>query len=168
VDVGYDPLLQAEYRGFGEGFRDDEGLEEQTFDGKHLEELGFKPKSRVFRSVTSQDKEAVRKAVVKLRTGDAQMPMTSSNIAYYLSHHILEDRFNESESIYILSRVVAEQGGRATQPVSDEVQTLLNAHEEAIQANQMVQEPVDPSYFFSEMSPEDCELADQLMQMLSD
>jgi hypothetical protein len=84
---------------------------------------------------------------VKPRTGDAQKPMRTPNLANYLSHHILE------ESIHILSRVVAEQGGRATQPGSVEMRTLLNIHKEARHANQMMQEFVDDSYFFSEMSP---------------
>jgi hypothetical protein len=36
------------------------------------------------------------------------------------------------------------------------------------QANHMVQEPLEASSFFSDMSSEDCELADPLMQMLTD
>jgi hypothetical protein len=164
VDGGYDPLLEAEYQSKGE---DDDWWDAQTFDGKYLEALGFKPKSRVFRSVTPEDKEVVRQAVVALRKGTAQMPMGSKNLAYYLGHHALADRFTPSESVYILSQVVADQNRSY-----EEEQVLLNEREE---------EDIEPTYdavadaesfvdaidfFQSDMSPEDTALADELMKML--
>lgn len=164
MDGGYDPLLEAVYQGRDE---EDEWWEVQTVDGTCLEELGFRPKSRVFRSITPGDKEAVRKAVVDLRKGTAQMPMGSKNLAYYLSHYVLADRFTAYESVYILSLVVADQ-----KRSNDEVQVLLNEQEEDSQLP--CDDEVDTEslvgaadYFFSDMSPEDTALADQLMQMLS-
>lgn len=91
-------------------------VEEIAVDGKCLEELGFKPKSH---SVKPDDKEAVRMAVAALRKGTAQMVMGATNLAYYLSHHILADRFNSSESIYTLSGIVAEQSKNLAQAASD-------------------------------------------------
>jgi hypothetical protein len=156
--------LEAEYTGKCE---EDDWWNAQAFDGKYLEDLGFKPKSRLFCTVTPQDKEVVRQAVVDLRMGTAQMPMGSKNLAYYLSHHVLADRFTPSESVYILSLVVADQ-----KRTNEEEQVLLNEREE---------EDIEPSFdavvetdsfvdatefFFSEMSPEDTALADELVRML--
>lgn len=162
-------MLHAEYKGKGGDVAASSRLEELSFDAKCLEELGFRPKSRVFRSATPEDKAAVRKAVIDLRKGVTQMPIGTPNLAYYLSHYILGDRFTPSESIYVLSRVVADQKGSLSQAMGDEVQVLLNEHEE--------DEPVHPpmeldaaiagetDYYYSDMSPEDVALAQSLMQM---
>jgi hypothetical protein len=166
VDGGYDPLFEAEYTGKGD---EADWWKTQTFDGKRLEELGFKPKSRVFRSVTQEDKEAVKKAVIELRRGRAQMPMESRNLAYYLSHHILADRFTAPESVYILSLVVAEQKGSC-----DVAPVLLNEREEedseprrdAMLETGSLMEMTD--FFGSELSPEESALAEELMQMLNE
>jgi hypothetical protein len=165
VDGGYDPLLEAEYKGEG---AEAAWWKVQTFDGNYLEQLGFRPKSRVFRSVTPGDKEAVKNAVVALRRGTAQMPMKCRNLPYYLSHHILADRFNASESVYILSQVVADQ-----QPSYNEEHVLLNEHDEEGNEQRHVavvetgSEMEMTDFDCSDMSPGEIAIAKELMEMLN-
>lgn len=165
LNGGYDPLLEADYTGhkFCPTW-----WETQEFDGKCLEELGFRPKSRVFRSVTDEDKEAVRKAAVALRQGAAQLPTGTNNVGYYLSHYILSDRFNQSESIYILSLVVAEQERTSQHTSSAEAQVLLNEQEEEGGSSTLPEYLEDPQVEgiqFSDMSQQDSQAAWDLLQM---
>jgi hypothetical protein len=101
------------------------GGEANPFDGKYLEELGGKPMSRVSRSVTPEDKEAVRNAAAELRKEIAQKPMGSTNLANCISHCVLADRFTPSQSVYILSLLVADKNRSY-----DEKPRLLNEREE--------------------------------------
>ena len=41
-----------------------------------------------------------------LKSGVELMPMQSTNLAYSLAHYILEDRFTQSERMYILASIV--------------------------------------------------------------
>jgi hypothetical protein len=164
IDGAYDPLLGAKYSGSA---GEVEWWEEKEFTGQYLEQLGFKPKSRPLRTITAEDKRAVRLAVIDLRRGTTQMPFRSTNLGYYLSHYILADRFNPSESIHILSRVVAEQKEDLPDNVTPTALVLLNEQEEG---NDEIPDHLGDTEFtfeMGDMSPEEQEMAHELMNMIT-
>lgn len=79
IDVSgrFDPLAGAPYIPEGWNFFD----KDTEVNATDLEWLGFRAKNRVYTTVSAEDKQLVRTAVVELKTGRRLMPMGSTNLA---------------------------------------------------------------------------------------
>jgi hypothetical protein len=135
---------------------------EKSFDGKLLEEFGFRLKAKVYRTAKESDHEALRTAVRDLKLRRTQMPTKYTNLGYYLSHHVLQRRFTAKEALYILERVVAAQN--STDSIESSVPVQMNDQEDAEYANASGGVESEPDFDWEELDVNEEAIALELME----